>query len=418
MGPDIPISAYEQMVPSEGAIEDEGRIKTQVLAPTVEQDRRIYRAPRVIVRAHSARQRPADRPRTRQVSNGTPAKSNTAIGAIPIPKPNPNTYRLASAPAKVDEPQPKFGPTPTVDAQVPPSPGRAQDPDCPTPQAGTQPEKSLTDPDQSTTRLADIAASDIPTLNELAHSVPAPVPLPKELDEQIPREVLVEQQVIAARRYLVRVACPSNTMNRQGDGLAIGRLHPVFAVRLAACIQQARREGLPGACPFSTYRPPGFGVGGYSNRFNSMHAYGLAADIGGIGRPGSTQALIWWRVVHENGLYLPYGPFNRSEWNHTQLLHQKGRQFVASHAVLRTISRCGPINLMAMWIAAGVDMLKVTPDQPTKEAMPSPSTRSAFDRTRRYRGRPVEYAKRRYRRAAAPKPERVSELTIDRDFAW
>jgi hypothetical protein len=172
-------------------------------------------------------------------------------------------------------------------------------------------------------------------------------------------------------------------------------LHPVFAVRLAAAIKQARREGLPGACPFSTYRPPAFGVGGYQNKYDSMHAYGLAVDMQGIGRPGSTQAMTWWRVVHENGLYLPYGPYNRAEWNHTQLLHQKGRQFVESHPVRRTITAHGPINLMAMWMAVGVDMLKVTADQPSKESMPS--GRRAVDRVRR-QGRhsaSVAYAERR-----------------------
>jgi hypothetical protein len=113
-----------------------------------------------------------------------------------------------------------------------------------------------------------------------------------------------------------------------------------------------------------------------------VHAYGLAADMNGIGPPGSTQALIWWRVVHENGLYLPYGPYNHAEWNHTQLLPQKGRQFVESRPVRWTITGYGPINLMAMWMAVGVDMLKVTPDRPTNEAMPSPFGRHAVARVR------------------------------------
>jgi hypothetical protein len=398
MGPDIPISAYEQIAPAAGAIEEEGRVQTKLLAPTMEQDRRIYRAPRVIVRARPPQRRPIARLPARQAAKAapakSPAKSSAIVRTVPIPTPRPSPYQRASATPKVDEPPYKLEPRPPDDAQASsaPSPARAQDLDSPASQIASEPEKPQIDPDQVATRMADIAASDMPTLNEPMPSAPVPVPLPKELDEQIPREVLVEQEVDAARRYLVRVACPGNTMNRQGEDLAIGRLHPVFAVRLAAGIQQARREGLPGACPFSTYRPPAFGVGGYSNKYDSMHAYGLAADMRGIGGPGSTHALTWWRVAHENGLYLPYGPYNHAEWNHTQLLHQKGQEFVASHPVRRTISGYAPIDLMAMWIAAGVDMLKVTPDQPSREAMPSPSARRGFDRTRRFRRRPLPVA--------------------------
>jgi hypothetical protein len=329
-----------------------------------------------------------------------PAKPRVKVEAVPIPVPRkPITYQLASLPSKVDVepvPMPVEDPRP-----APPPPMPAQQPPTPASQVEKEREGPRIDPDELTMRMADIPPGDVPILNEPVPTVPVPVPLPKELDEQIPKEVLVRQQVDAARRYLIRIACPGNTMSRQGADLAICRLHPVFAVRLAAAVKQARREGLPGACPFSTYRPPAFGVGGYSSKYDSMHAYGLAADMQGIGRPGSTQALTWWRVVHENGLYLPYGPYNRAEWNHTQLLHQKGRQFVASHAVRRTITGYGPINLVAMWTAAGVDMLKVTPDQPTKEAMPPRYGRRAIDHVRRFRrhASSAVYAERKlYRR--------------------
>jgi hypothetical protein len=405
MVPYIATSGWEQMVPIGRAMEEEGRIRPQVLAPqvlapTVQHERPIYHPRRFIVHARPADRRLAKRRPARQIAKVIePPKPRAKVEAVPIPPPRkPMTYQLASLPPKVD-----IEPLAMKDAPAPPAPApmQAQQALVPPPQVEKEPEGARIDPQELTMRMADIPPGDIPTLSEPIPSVPVPVPLPKELDEQIPKDMLVRQQVDAARRYLIRIACAGRTMSRQGGDLAVGRLHPIFAVRLAAAIKQARREGLPGVCPFSTYRPPAFGVGGYSNKYDSMHAYGLAADMQGIGRPGSTQALIWWRVVHENGLYLPYGPYNHAEWNHTQLLHQKGRQFVESHPVRRTITGYGPISLMAMWTAAGVDMLKVTPDQPTKELMPPPPGRRALDHVHRSRRHspPVEYAGRRlYRR--------------------
>ena len=68
-------------------------------------------------------------------------------------------------------------------------------------------------------------------------------------------------------------------MTLQGAELAIGRLHPEFVVRLANAIREARSAGLPFAGVFSAYRPPAFGVGGFSDKFNSLHTYGLAVDM-------------------------------------------------------------------------------------------------------------------------------------------
>jgi hypothetical protein len=398
MVPAIAISGWEQAVPAGRAMEDEGRIQTHVFAPKIEHERPIYRAPRILVRAHRARHHLSKRPPVKQVAKiAQHPMPRAKVMAVPIPPPRkPIAYQLASLPPKDVEP------IATDDASAPPAPSpvQAQERNAPAPQVEKEPEAPRINPDELTLRMADIPVGDIATLSEPVPSVSVPVPLPKDLDEQIPKEVIVRREVDAARRYLLRIACPGNTMSRQGADLAIARLHPVFVVRLAAAVKQARREGLPGACPFSTYRPPAFGVGGYRNKYDSMHAYGLAVDMQGIGRPGSAQALIWWRVVHENGLYLPYGPYNRAEWNHTQLLHQKGRQFVESHPVRRTITAYGPVNLMAMWMAVGVDMLKVTPDQPTKESMLPPSGRRVVDRVSRHgRHSPaVAYAERRLSR--------------------
>jgi hypothetical protein len=62
-------------------------------------------------------------------------------------------------------------------------------------------------------------------------------------------------------------------MTRQGPERAIGRLHPQFVNRLAAAIAEARGSGLPLAGIFSAYRPPAFGVGGFVDKFHSLHTY-------------------------------------------------------------------------------------------------------------------------------------------------
>src|SRR5262249_42029949 len=77
------------------------------------------------------------------------------------------------------------------------------------------------------------------------------------------------------RAYLIETATPGGTMVRQGPDVAIGRLHPEFVMRLAAAIREARDSGLADVGIFSAYRPPAFGVGGFKNKFNSLHSYGL-----------------------------------------------------------------------------------------------------------------------------------------------
>src|SRR5215813_9705418 len=126
------------------------------------------------------------------------------------------------------------------------------------------------------------------------------------------------------RAYLVDTAHPGGTMLRQGPDVAIGRLHPEFAARLAGAIREARESGLPEAGIFSAYRPPAFGVGGFSDKFNSLHAYGLAVDMYGIGKPGSVEALWWHEIAAKHGLICPYGHHDKAEWNHCQPTGLKG----------------------------------------------------------------------------------------------
>jgi peptidoglycan hydrolase-like protein with peptidoglycan-binding domain len=133
-----------------------------------------------------------------------------------------------------------------------------------------------------------------------------------------------------AKAYLVSVANPGGSMTRQGVNVAIGRLHPAFAVGLANTIRQARAEGIP-AGPFSSYRDPVRDPGGYADKWNSLHGYGLAVDVAGIGGVGSKTAQRFHKIASENGIFNPYGPDNRAEWNHFQGVPSMGRQFREAH---------------------------------------------------------------------------------------
>jgi hypothetical protein len=163
-------------------------------------------------------------------------------------------------------------------------------------------------------------------------------------------EVAVEK----ARGYLIETARPGGTMVRQGPVLSIERLHPEFATRLAEAIREARSAGLAEAGIFSAYRPPAFGVGGFADKYYSLHAYGLAVDMYGIGRPGSAEAQLWHEIAARHGIVCPYGYRNRLEWNHCQPTHLEA---VKSHNPLRdTISGSGPVDLERMF-EAGNDFI-------------------------------------------------------------
>src|SRR5262249_30811230 len=120
-------------------------------------------------------------------------------------------------------------------------------------------------------------------------------------------------ELAEARSYLIQTASPSYTMAKQGSQLAIERVHPEFAIRLAKALREGRDYGLVAGI-FSAYRPPAFGVGGFSDKFNSLHAYGLAVDLSGIGRPGSVEALWWHEIAAKHGLTCPYGHHDKTEW--------------------------------------------------------------------------------------------------------
>jgi hypothetical protein len=152
-----------------------------------------------------------------------------------------------------------------------------------------------------------------------------------------------------ARAYLVETANPGYTMTRQGPELAIERLHPEFVVRLANAVREARESGLSFAGIFSAYRPPAFGIGGFSDKFKSLHTYGLAVDMHGIGRPGSAEARRWHDIAARHGVVCLYGPRSRAEWNHCQATSL--RMVLAENPLRETVTAAGPLSLESMFEA-------------------------------------------------------------------
>lgn len=178
-------------------------------------------------------------------------------------------------------------------------------------------------------------------------------------------------EIEQARAYLIETASPGYTMTLQGAELAIGRLHPEFAVRLEHAIREARSAGLSFAGIFSAYRPPAFGVGGFSDKFNSLHTYGLAVDMRGIGAPGSPEARLWHQIAAQNGVVCPYGPRDRAEWNHCQPTSIK--MILADNPLRETVSSAGPLDLDSMF-QAGNPMIEdmASAAQSLAKAAPTP----------------------------------------------
>jgi hypothetical protein len=206
---------------------------------------------------------------------------------------------------------------------------------------------AVVEPKQVTLKLPDFGEPYRPQ----APVNPVSASLPAVLEERSTEMLKPKSAVEEAKAYLIETATPGYTMVRQGVPVAIGRLHPDFIVKLAAAIHLAREGGMTNAGVYSAYRPPAFGIGGFSDKFNSLHSYGLAADMTGIGGSGSRFAKLWQNIVRRVGLYLPYGPSNRAEFNHTQLVPTK----VASTFLRRTITASKPKDLQQMWLASGVN---------------------------------------------------------------
>ena len=175
-------------------------------------------------------------------------------------------------------------------------------------------------------------------------------------------------EAAAARAYLIETARPGYTMMRQGPELAIGRLHPAFVVRLANAVREARQAGLTSAGVYSAYRPPAFGIGGFVDKFHSLHTYGLAVDVHGIGGPGTPEAQLWHDIAAKHGVLCPYGPHSPAEWNHCQPTRLK--IILAENPLRETVTAEGPISLEGMFevgnalIAEAAIMAASTVDPP------------------------------------------------------
>ena len=175
---------------------------------------------------------------------------------------------------------------------------------------------------------------------------------PSDMSEGVcPEQATETHETARARAYLIETATPGYTMTRQGPERAIGRLHPEFVRRLAAAIADARVAGLPFAGIFSAYRPPAFGIGGFADKFHSLHTYGLAVDVTGIGAPGTASALLWHEIAARNGVICPYGPNNLMEWNHCQPTWVK--IILPDNPLRETVTADGPIRYRRGSGAAG-----------------------------------------------------------------
>jgi hypothetical protein len=229
--------------------------------------------------------------------------------------------------------------------------------------------------------VSDVAPSDASWVSDAAAPSPsAPSPVLACANDQdgtsaddpaCTAATTTPDEIAQARAYLMETASPGYTMTLQGPEVAIGRLHPEFAVRLEHAIREARSAGLPFASIFSAYRPPAFGVGGFSDKFNSLHTYGLAVDMRGIGAPGSPEAQLWHEIAAKNGVVCPYGPRDRAEWNHCQPTSSK--MVTRDNPLRETVSSAGPLDLESMFEVGNVMIEDVaSAAQSLSRAAPTP----------------------------------------------
>lgn len=170
----------------------------------------------------------------------------------------------------------------------------------------------------------------------------------------VQQEVFLPDIMEGFKQFLTGLAFPGTTMKLQGLDTSIGNLHPAFQQRLTKTLQMAKLEGIE-AHPFSAFRQPGLGIGGFKNKFLSCHSYGLAVDVFGIGKPGSKTAKRFHQIAALNGVYGVYGPSHRSEFNHFQATSQRACGAVPE--LRRTITASGPSDKDKMW-AVGTKLIE------------------------------------------------------------
>jgi hypothetical protein len=231
---------------------------------------------------------------------------------------------------------------------------------------------------------------------------------PPAADEQQAAQIIrCESQGPTAKEndqsYLIETARPGSTMIRQGPEIAIARLNPEFVARLASAIREARQSGLPSAGIFSAYRPPAFGVGGYLDKFKSLHAYGLAVDMSGIGEPGSKEAKLWHDIAGKHGIFCPYRVDSKTEWNHCQAIQTK--MVLPDNPLRKTITAEGPLWLEEMFKVGNslIDNLRaaisiaVAANKPEESEAIGPNLlgEAALSMSERFRPRHLRQARRR-----------------------
>jgi hypothetical protein len=201
-----------------------------------------------------------------------------------------------------------------------------------------------------TDAVAETGGQEVVAPSQLACSVEVPPDAAADASpgDQQDCTTLNPTELAEGRKFLLDTARAGHTMMRQGPELAIARLHPEFVTRLAGAIREARAQGLSAGI-FSAYRPPAFGVGGFSDKFNSLHSYGLAVDMYGIGMHHSWEANRWHEIAGRHGVVCPYGPRNRKEWNHCQPTNVK--IVLKDNPLRETITGEGPRSLESMFVA-------------------------------------------------------------------
>ena len=174
------------------------------------------------------------------------------------------------------------------------------------------------------------------------------------------------------RKYL---ASTSKHTDRPGD---TENLNPGFASKVAATIKDARAQGLNVGLQ-SAFREPGQTGSTFDASGRSLHTYGLAIDFSGF-EPGSADAVKFYEIAKANGLYNPYGPNNKNEWNHYQAIPYELKANSPELAALKTAYATKDQN--TIW-EAGNKLMGVTaapaaaaPAAKTEEA-PVPPRRAA-----------------------------------------
>lgn len=137
-----------------------------------------------------------------------------------------------------------------------------------------------------------------------------------------------------------KTALEAGTIGQVGLEQSVAALHPTFVLMAAQAIKTARANGVTVGL-FSGYRPAGYGVGGFANKFESCHTYGVAGDFYGVGK----NFKVWEAAATSAGLHRPHAAYR--ERNHWQAVPDKFCTGLRS-----TVTASGPKDLRQMWKAA------------------------------------------------------------------